>query len=494
MSVQVQNVFARARQGELRAEAIIVGYTPGNQTLETRDPFDESVIGQVEACTEAQVNLAVAAARASFEQGEWRKLAPAERKQRMQAWIALLEQHREELAALDCVDGGKPITECLNTDIPETINTLAWYAEAVDKVFGKVAPTGDDILGLVVNEPIGVVAAVLPWNFPAQMFAWKVGPALVTGNSVIVKPAEQTSLSAWRMVQLAHQAGIPEGVLQLVTGLGEQTGMPLGLHPDVDMVSFTGSTEVGRLFLQYSAQSNLKEVVLECGGKSPQLVFDDVADLDAIVDDVLAAAFWNMGENCSCGSRLLVQKGMKELLLDKLCSRLSGWKLGDPKDADTKVGPMVEPVHFSKVKAMVEQAREQGARLRYGGNTPDLGAGLFVEPTIFDDVRPDMTLFRDEVFGPVLAVTEFTSEEEAVSLANQTQYGLAASLYTSNIGRAHRVSRALKAGTVSINCFSEGDITTPFGGYGQSGFGGRDNGLEAMEQYLQKKTIWYNQK
>jgi 4-(gamma-glutamylamino)butanal dehydrogenase len=211
------------------------------------------------------------------------------------------------------------------------------------------------------------------------------------------------------------------------------------------------------------------------------------------VDDVLAAAFWNMGENCSCGSRLLVQKGIKELLLDKLCSRLSDWKLGDPKDAATMVGPMVEPVHFNKVKAMVEQAREQGARLRYGGNTPALGAGLFVEPTIFDDVSADMTLFRDEVFGPVLAVTEFSSEEEAVSLANQTQYGLAASLYTSHMGRAHRVSRALKAGTVSINCFSEGDITTPFGGYGQSGFGGRDNGLEAMEQYLQKKTIWYNQ-
>ncbi len=493
MSVQVENVFARAKQGELRADAIIVGYTPGNQTLEARDPFDESVIGQVEACTEEQVNLAVAAARESFEQGEWRKLAPAEHKQRMQTWVALLEQHQEELAALDCVDGGKPITECLNTDIPETINTLAWYAEAVDKVFGKVAPTGDDILGLVVNEPIGVVAAVLPWNFPAQMFAWKVGPALVTGNSVIVKPAEQTSLSAWRMVQLAHQAGIPEGALQLVTGLGEKTGMPLGLHPDVDMVSFTGSTEVGRLFLQYSAQSNLKEIVLECGGKSPQLVFDDVEDLDSIVDDVLAAAFWNMGENCSCGSRLLVQKSIKEPLLDKLCSRLESWTVGDPKEAATMIGPMVEPAHFNKVKAMVEQAREQGARLRYGGNTPALGAGLFVEPTIFDEVSADMTLFRDEVFGPVLAVTEFSTEEEAVSLANQTQYGLAASLYTSHMGRAHRVSRALKAGTVSINCFSEGDITTPFGGYGQSGFGGKDNGLEAMEQYLQKKTIWYNQ-
>ncbi|ART82550.1 gamma-glutamyl-gamma-aminobutyraldehyde dehydrogenase [Oceanisphaera profunda] len=493
MSVQIENVFAKAKQGELRADAIIVGYTPGNQTLEARDPFDESVIGQVEACTEEQVNLAVAAARASFEQGEWRKLAPVERKQRMQAWVALLEQHQEELAALDCVDGGKPISECLKTDIPETINTLAWYAEAVDKVFGKVAPTSDDILGLVVNEPIGVVAAVLPWNFPAMMFAWKVGPALVTGNSVIVKPAEQTSLSAWRMVKLAHQAGIPEGALQLVTGLGEQTGMPLGLHPDVDMVSFTGSTEVGRLFLQYSAQSNLKEIVLECGGKSPQLVFDDVEDLDSIVDDVLAAAFWNMGENCSCGSRLLVQKGIKEALLDKLCSRLESWTVGDPKEAATMIGPMVEPVHFNKVKAMVEQAKEQGARLRYGGNTPALGAGHFVEPTIFDEVSPDMTLFQDEVFGPVLAVTEFSSEEEAIALANNTQYGLAASLYTSHIGRAHRVSRALKAGTVSINCFSEGDITTPFGGYGQSGFGGKDNGLEAMEQYLQKKTIWYNQ-
>ena len=409
----------------------------------------------------------------------------------MQRWADLMEEHAEELAALDCVDAGKPISECVNTDMPATLDTFRWYAEAIDKVFGRVAPTGPNALGLIVTEPVGVVGAVLPWNFPAQMYAWKVAPALAAGNSVVVKPAELTSLSAWRMTQLAYEAGVPPGALTLVTGLGEVVGKALGLHPDVDVVSFTGSTEVGRLFLKYSADSNLKEIILECGGKSPQVVFED-ADLEGIESHLLAAAFWNMGENCSCGSRLIVQRNIRDAVLDRLKRGLANWKVGLPTDPNTQIGPMVEEAHFEKVRGFLEEAPREGAKLAHGGNIhTDLGSGWYIEPTIFVDVLPEHRLFREEVFGPILAVTTFDTEEEAIELANDSSYGLAASVYTSNVRRAQRVSAAIQAGTVSVNGFSEGDITTPFGGYKQSGFGGRDNGLEAFEQYLQVKTIWY---
>jgi len=492
MILTKEAVFDLAGDGQLYAGALLAGSNnTNNVTFDTINPFDNSVIGQIQRCDASHVDAAVEAARDSFVSGEWANLHPSERKVVMQRWVELMKAHAQELAALDCIDGGKPITECLETDIPETINTFVWYAEAIDKLFGKIAPTDGDTVGLIVKEPVGVVAAVLPWNFPAQMFAWKVAPALIAGNSVIVKPAELTSLSAYKMVQLAHEAGVPVGALNLVTGLGEEVGQPLGLHMDVDVVSFTGSTEVGRLFLQYSAQSNLKGVVLECGGKSPQVIFADVYCLEEIVDDVLSAAFWNMGENCSCGSRLIVHHSLKDQLLVLLKDKLSQWKVGDPTDPTTSIGPMVEPAHFEKVRAHLSKAKEQGARLVHGGGTPDIGAGLFVEPTIFDGVTPEMTLFKEEVFGPVLAVTTFDTDEEAIALANDTEYGLAASIYTADVRRAHRVSRAIRAGTVSINCFSEGDISTPFGGYKQSGFGGHDNGLEAFEQHVETKTIWY---
>ncbi|MGX5660121.1 aldehyde dehydrogenase [Castellaniella ginsengisoli] len=487
----IERVYDQARAGALYAGPVIPGFQASAARMPVVSPIDNTTIGALVAGTSADVDAAVAAARASFESGEWSGMAPAERKRVLLDWVALIREHAEEIAALDCVDAGKPITECLHTDMPATLDTFAWYAEAVDKCFGRIAPTGGDALGLIVKEPIGVVGAVLPWNFPALMFAWKVAPALAAGNSVIVKPAELTSLSAYRLTQLAHQAGVPAGALTLVTGTGEDTGEPLGRHPDVDMVSFTGSTEVGRLFLKYSAESNLKEIVLECGGKSPQVVFED-ADLDAAVGQMLSAAYWNMSENCSCGSRLIVQAGIKDAVIERLKRGLSDWKVGLPTDPATRIGPMVEEAHFHKVRAFLEEASAAGARLAHGGHIhAELGSGWYVEPTIFENVTPAMRLFQEEVFGPVLAVTTFETEDEAVALANDTQYGLAASLYTRDVGRAQRVSRRIKAGTVSINGFSEGDITAPFGGYKLSGFGGRDKGMEAFDQYTQTKVIWY---
>jgi gamma-glutamyl-gamma-aminobutyraldehyde dehydrogenase len=457
----------------------------------TENPATGEPLTQVAAGGAEDVDLAVRAAREAFDDGRWSGRSPAERKAVLLGFADLIEAHLEELAMLDSLEAGKPITDCREVDLPEAVNAFRWYAEAADKVFGAVAPTGRDAVGLVLREPVGVVGAVLPWNFPIMLAAWKAAPALTAGNSLVIKPAELTSLSALRMAELASEAGLPDGVLNVVPGLGETAGQALGRHPGVDVVTFTGSTEVGRMFLRYSAESNLKRVVLECGGKSPQVVMADAGDLDLVAEDVLTAGYANMGENCTCGSRLIVHRSVRDELLSRLVAGTARWPVGDPQDPQTRIGPMIEQAHLDKVLGYIETGRAEGANVTTGGGRarPDSG-GYFVEPTIFDDVENTMTIARDEIFGPVISTIPFDTEDEAIALANDTSYGLAASVWTKDIDAAMRMARSVKAGTVSVNCYSEGDITTPFGGYKESGFGGRDKGLEAFDQYTEQKTIW----
>ncbi len=457
----------------------------------TENPATGRPLREVAAGGEADIDLAVRTAREAFEDGRWSGRSPAERKTALLLFADLLEANLGELALLDSLEAGKPITDCREVDLPEAIGAFRWYAEAADKVFGAVAPTGADAVGLVLREPVGVVGAVLPWNFPIMLAAWKAAPALAAGNSIVIKPAELTSLSALRMAELACEAGLPDGVLNVVPGLGETAGQALGRHPGVDVVTFTGSTEVGRLFLRYSAESNLKRVVLECGGKSPQVVMADAGDLDRVAEDVLTAGYANMGENCTCGSRLIVHRSVHDELLSKLVAGTEQWTVGDPQDPQTKIGPMIEQAHLNKVLGYIETGRTEGASILTGGHrTLTDSGGYYVEPTIFEAVKNSMTIAREEIFGPVISTIPFDTEDEAIALANDTSYGLAASLWTKDIDRALRMARSVKAGTVSVNCYSEGDISTPFGGYKESGFGGRDKGLEALDQYTEKKTIW----
>ncbi len=457
----------------------------------TQAPGTGERLAEIAECDAPDVDAAVQAARAAFEKGSWSRLGPAERKKGLLKFADLIEGHSAELALLECVEAGKTIHDCTTIDLPDVVNTLRWYAEAIDKVYDQVSPTAPNALGLIVREPVGVAAAVLPWNFPAMMAAWKLGPALAAGNSIILKPAEQTSLGTIRLAELAACAGIPDGVVNVVPGYGPTAGQAIGRHPGIDMVSFTGSAEVGRLFLRYAAESNLKQVVLECGGKSPQLVLGDVADLDNVARNAVFAGFWSSGQNCSCGSRLIAHKSLKDRLVQKVVDVSQEWRVGDPLDPATRLGPLIDRGQLDRVMGYIATGRREGANLVSGGKQVlEHSGGAFVEPTVFDNVRNTMTIAREEIFGPVLSVITFDTEEEAIALANDSSYGLAASVYTDDVNAAHRVARAIKAGVVAVNCYSEGDITTPFGGYKQSGFGGRDKSLYALDQYTQLKTIW----
>jgi len=464
----------------------------GGEVIDSIDPATGKVIASVTACGRREVDAAVRAARESFDSGVWSRLDLAERKRILLRFADLLDENLEELALLDSIDAGKPLTDTRTLDLPDAVMTYRWYAEAIDKVFGKVSPSAGDHLALIQREPIGVVAAVVPWNFPMATLSWKLGPALAAGNSVVVKPAELTPFSALRLARLAQEAGIPDGVLNVVPGHGHVAGKALGLHPDVDAVTFTGSTEVGRHFLRYAADSNLKKVTLEMGGKSPQIVLEDNAGrLDAIADELAGAAFWNMGENCTAGSRVLVHRGLHDELVAKLAERAAALRIGPPQEPDTEIGPLVEQAHLEKVVGLIERGRQEGARFATGGSQvlQETG-GWYVEPTVMTDVTPDMTVAQQEIFGPVVVAIPFDTEEEAIAIANGTEYGLAASVFTRDIDAAFRVARAVQAGTVTVNCYGEGDITTPFGGYKTSGFGGHEKGIEAFDQYTELKTTW----
>ncbi len=456
-------------------------------TLATHNPATGAHLADIAACDSADVDYVVSKAKEAFEDGRWRLLPPGERKAVLLKFAKLLERNRHELAVLESLDSGKPVRECQLVDVPDTVHTLRWHAELIDKIYDNTAPVGNDALTLVVREPIGVVGCVLPWNFPLLMLAWKIGPALAAGCSVIVKPAEQTSLTTLRVAELAFEAGLPAGVLNVITGTGKEVGEPIGLHPDVDMVSFTGSTATGRRFLHYSADSNLKRIVLECGGKNPAVVMDDAEDLDLVAEHVVNGAFWNMGENCSATSRLLVHASVKDELLQRMGAYIREWKMGDPLDPQNRVGSLVSPEHFAKVNSYLEYATQSKLEVAYGGDTQD---GAYVQPTVVVGVDRDSRLFQEEIFGPVLSVTTFTSISEAIALANDSVYGLAASVYTGSLRKAIKLAREIRAGIVTVNCFGEGDASTPFGGYKESGFGGRDKSVFAHDQYTEMKTIW----
>lgn len=457
------------------------------KTYATVNPATGEEIARVTSCNAADVEIAVAGARRAFDDGNWSRLHPSERKEILKRFGDLVTTHLLELAVMESLDSGKPIQDCVTIDVPEFVHTLNWHAEAIDKIYDQTAPAGSDVMAMIVREPIGVVAAVLPWNFPLMMLAWKIAPALAAGCSVVVKPAEQTSLTALRIAELASQSGVPDGVFSVVTGGGAEVGEPLGRHPNIDMVTFTGSLVTGRRFLNYSADSNLKKVVLELGGKNPCVVLNDATNLDKVAEHVVSASFWNMGENCSAASRLIVQSGVKAELLKLIQEKLKEWKMGDPLNPENQLGAMIDQRQLEKVLSYLEEGKQKGYPLLTGGHCYD---GIYIEPTIFDQVDNLDPIAQEEIFGPVLAVITVDTVEEALRVANETSYGLAASVFTANNGQALRAAREIKAGTVTVNCYGEGDITTPFGGYKQSGFGGRDNSVHAHDQYTEMKTIW----
>ncbi|KIC32206.1 aldehyde dehydrogenase [Leisingera sp. ANG-S5] len=475
-----------------RSQAFIDGkFTDAvsGKTFASVNPATGEVLAQVAECDAEDVDRAVAVGRRAFEDGRWSRMAPGDRKAVMLKLADLIRENLEEMALLDSLDMGKLVTDAATIDAPGSAHFFQWYAEAIDKVYDEVAPTGPGDLALVSRVPLGVVGAVTPWNFPLDMATWKAAAALAAGNSVVLKPAEQSPLSALRLAELAAEAGVPDGVFNVVPGYGATAGKALGLHMDVDCLAFTGSTAIGKMFMQYSGQSNLKQVWPETGGKSPNLVFADCEDLDAAADMAAFGIFFNQGEVCSANSRLYVERSVKDAFVEKLIARAEAAQPGDPLDPASKMGAIVDEKQTEGIMRFVE-AGKSSANLVAGGERVTVGGkGCFVQPTIFDDVSHDNPLARDEIFGPVLSVIPFDSEEEAVAMANDSIYGLAASVWTANLSRACRVSDKLQVGTVSVNTVDALSAQTPFGGMKQSGFG-RDLSLHSLEKYTALKTTW----
>ena len=455
-------------------------------TFPSVSPRDGRVLAHIPAGSVEDVDRAVRAARESFEDGRWRDLPPRERKRILLRWADAITANSAELALLDTLEMGKPISESQRVDVAKAAETIAWYAETIDKTYDEVAPAPGNALAWITREPLGVVGAVVPWNYALLIASWKLGPALATGNSVVLKPAEQTSLATLLLARLASEAGLPDGVLNVVPGRGEGAGQALGRHPGVDKIAFTGSAEVARLFQVYAGESNGKQVAVEAGGKSPQLVLPD-ADLSAAASAVAWGIFYNVGQTCNAGSRLVVPAALKDELLTEIVKITEEtFRTGDPLDPATVLGPLVDDVQLDRVLGHLDTARSEGGKIVHGGGHD----GLTLEPTIVDDVRPGSTLAREEVFGPVLAVQTYDgSPGEGVRLANDTDFGLVASVWTRDVTTAHRVAKRLRAGTVWINTFDAGDVITPFGGFKATG-AGRDKSLHALDAYTALKTTW----
>jgi len=492
----LENWKSRAADLSFRNQAFIGGKfvdAASGKVFQNINPATDVVLTDVAECDAEDVDRAVAVARAAFEAGSWSRTDPAHRKAVMLKLADLIRENLEEFALLDSLDMGKLVTDAVTIDAPGSAHFFQWYAESIDKIYDEVAPTGPGDLALIRRVPLGVVGAVTPWNFPLDMATWKAAAALAAGNSVVLKPAEQSPLSALRLAELASEAGIPDGVFNVVPGFGVTAGKALGLHMDVDCLTFTGSTAIGKMFMQYSGQSNLKQVWPETGGKSPNLVFADCEDLDAAADMAAFGIFFNQGEVCSANSRLYVERSVKDAFVEKLVERAKGVQPGDPLDPASKMGAIVDKSQTKSIMQFINEGKKCADVVTGGEQVYINGKGSFIQPTIFDDVDHNNPLARDEIFGPVLSVIPFDSEADAVRMANDSIYGLAASVWTDNLNRAHRVSDALNVGTVSVNTVDALSAATPFGGVKQSGFG-RDLSLHSMDKYTALKTTWIKYK
>uniref|UniRef100_A0A0D9WRP5 Aldehyde dehydrogenase 1 n=1 Tax=Leersia perrieri TaxID=77586 RepID=A0A0D9WRP5_9ORYZ len=456
------------------------------KTFETRDPRTGDVIASVAEGDKDDVDLAVKAAREAFDHGKWPRMSGSERGKIISKYADLVEQHAEELAALESLDAGKPVGVTRVVDVGNSLHSLRYFAGAADKIHGETLRMSRQMHGYTLREPLGVAGLIVPWNFPAVMFFSKVSPALAAGCTMVVKPAEQTPLSALFLAHLAKQAGIPDGVINVVTGFGPTAGAAISSHMDIDVVAFTGSTEVGRLIMEAAAKSNLKQVALELGGKSPLIIFDD-ADLDKAVELAIGGNFFNKGEACVAGSRVFVQEGIYDRFEQKIADAMKNWVVGDPFDPRVNQGPQVDKVQYERVLRYIEQGKTEGATVLTGGK-PCGKKGYYIEPTIFTNVKDDMIIAKEEIFGPVMCLMKFKTMEEAIARANDTRYGLAAGVVTRDMDVANTMARSIRAGVVWVNCYFAMDSSCPFGGRKMSGFG-KDDGMHALDKFLAVKAV-----